>query len=60
MEKTTVRLEKKTKALEESRDGLLNKIADAKANLETYKKSSFGTQIVDQNSILQQSVKKTK
>jgi flagellar motility protein MotE (MotC chaperone) len=38
-----VRLEKKTKALEESRDGLLNKIADAKANLETYKKSSFGT-----------------
>jgi len=60
IDKTHDRLEKKTNALLENKDNLLNKIQEAQANLETYKKSSFGTQIVDQNSVLQQNQKKKK
>ena len=50
IDKTHERLEKKTDALLENKESLMQKIAEAQQNLETYKKSSSGTQIMDQNS----------
>jgi len=38
-------LEAKTNALLENMQNLMDKIEDAKENLETFKKSSFGTMI---------------
>lgn len=60
IDKTHERLEKKTNALLENKDNLLSKITEAQSNLETYKKSSFGTQIQDQNSVLDKDKKKKK
>lgn len=45
IDRTHERLEKKTNALLENKDSLMQKIVEAQQSLETYKKSSSGTQI---------------
>ena len=60
IDRTHDRLEAKTNALLENKQNLLDKIAEAQENLETFKKSSFGTMIQDQNSVLSQNVNKKK
>jgi len=44
-DRTHERLEAKMNALLENKQNLMDKIAEAKENLETFKKSSFGTMI---------------
>lgn len=50
--KTRERLDKKISALHENKSTLEGKIGDAIANLEQQKKSSFGAQILDKDSLL--------
>lgn len=60
IDRTHERLEKKTNALLENKESLMQKIVEAQQSLETYKKSSSGTQIQDQNSYGEKFAKKKK
>jgi len=51
-------IENKIRALNENRDNLKNKIDHAQANLEQFRKQSFGNKIVDQNSVYNKQVTK--